>query len=236
MNASFEEAVEVQKGKFILPKVVEGLFHSWPKQDYARICAITAHTLRHEGYSGREWQPWLALASWGYMIHENIILARSLALLARVYPDIAKCLPTSASTPCRIEHHALTYVLGLLPATERPSIPSAERRSFIEEGFDSLGQEDCFGLLANAISRHDWDLCRTTLEQLAEFILEGHTAEAWNAEFNPGYEPIPAALVAVARNAGFPLECLSDQAKDWLWPVIESESDIVPACWPFVTV
>jgi hypothetical protein len=236
MSPLFEEAVEVERRKLVLPNVIEALFHRWPKQDYASICAITAHTLRHDGSSAREWQPWLALASWGSMLIENFTLARSFALLARVYPDIAKCLPTSISTPRSIDYHALIYVLGLLPPTERPSIPTAERMTFIKEGFDSLGQEDCFGLLADAISRHDWELCRTAFEQLAEFILEGRTAEAWNAELNPGYEPIPAALIAVARNAGFPLACLSDQAKDWLWPVFESEDGILPACWPFATV
>lgn len=235
MSPSFEEAVEVQRRKFELPNVVEALFHDWGKQDYPQICAIAAHTLRHDGSSAKEWQPWLALASWGCIIQDNDMLARSLALLARVYPDIAKCLPTSVSTPRRIEHHALTYLLGLLPATEGLSIPTPNRMGFIKEGFDSLTQEDCFGLLTDAIARHDWELCRTTLNELAEFILEGRRADDWNAELNPGYEPIPAALAAVARNAGFRLECLSEQTKDWLWPAIESETDIKPICWPFVT-
>lgn len=233
MQTSFEEAVEIQRGKFVLPDAVQELFERWPKQDYGRICVIAAHHLRHVGSPAREWQPWLALASWGSMLQEDDMLARALALLARVYPDIAKGLSASVSTPRRVEYHALTYVLGLLPATERPALPSAERMALIEEGFDSLGQGDCYGLLADAISRSDWELFQTSFDQLAEFALEGRAAGSWNAEFNPGYEPIPAALVAVARNAGFPLERLSDQAKAWVWPVIESEAGIVPASWPF---
>lgn len=236
MAVSFEEAVEAQRRELALPNTVRMLFHHWPSKDYPRICAIAAHTLRNDGSSVREWQPWLALAAWGCMVQENTMLARALALLARVYSDIAKCLPALISVSSRIDHHALAYVLGLLPTTERPTIPTVEQMTLVKDGLDSLGQKEYFGLLADAISRHDWELCQTSFEQLTELILEGRTAEPWDAELNPGYEPIPAAIAAAARTAGFPLDCLSDRTKDWLWPAVESQANILPVCWPFTTV
>ena len=86
MQTSFEEAVEIQRGKFALPNAVQELFERWSRQDYGRICTIAAHHLRHNGSPAREWQPWLALAAWASRLHENDMLARALALLARVYP------------------------------------------------------------------------------------------------------------------------------------------------------
>jgi hypothetical protein len=231
MKSSLEEAIAAQLSASALPAAIEDLFRRWPKEDYGRVCAIAAHTLRHRGASVQEWQPWLVLSAWGALLQDNARLARALALVTYVYPDIAKHLPASEPTPHSVEYHALTHVLGLSPATKPPALPSAERLSLIEQGLDFLTRDECYAMLADAIARRDWEQCRKSFDELAELVLEGGSGE-WNAEFNPGYEPIPAALAAVGRDAGFPLEQLSDEAKGCLWPTLESRPGALPASWP----
>lgn len=230
--ASYPEAIELQRGKSKLPARVDERFDTWPREDRPRVCAIAAHTLRHDGAAASEWQPWLALAAWGCAQQDGAPLARELALAARVYPEIARRLPASVPAPRRADRLALTYALGLSPAGEPPPLPDADRLKLIREGFDTLVQDDCYALIADAIAKRDWEPCREAFEQLTAFALEGYSPDEWNAETSPGYEPIPAALAAVARSKGFPLERLSAEARGWLWPAVESEDGIVPALWP----
>lgn len=233
MSEQFIEAIELQREKLELPDAIAALFEQWPQQDYAKVCAMAAHTLHHHDAPASQWQPWLALAAWGYMLQANIAMARSLALLSAVYPSIAKQLPTTVPSSNIIEHHALTYVLGLSPTSEPPTIPDENRMELIKEGFDSLTQEDCYALISHAIVNSDWELCLSSFDQLAELVLEGIQRDNWNAETRPGYEPAPAALAAFARSKGFPILELSEEAKGWLWPAVESEASVKPVSWPF---
>ena len=232
MNRAFHEAIERQRERRSLPASVEASFRLWSEQDRARVCAMAGHTLRRDGAPAADWQPWLALAAWGFLLQDNASLARSLALVSFVYPEIAKRLPTSVPVPRNVDRHALTHVLGLSTAGEPPEVPSPERLEFVRQGFDSLDPDDCYAVIAASTTNGDWEACRAAFDQLADFAAEGGATEPWHAELNPGYEPIPSALAAVARSKGFDLASLSDEARSWLWPAVESEPGILPAVWP----
>ena len=228
---TFEEAVATQRATAALPESVASLFQRWPSEDLARVCAMAAHSQRHEGAAPDEWQPWLALAAAGSWLGGRRMLARSLALVSQVYEDLADAMPASEPVPSSVANHALLHLLGLSPADSVPSGPDPEHLELIEQGFDSLTQDDCFALLAEAVGREDWDRCRELFNVLAGLALENHPGN-WDAELQPGYEPAPAAICAVARQRGFPPGGLQAASREWLWPAIESVPGIRPVIWP----
>ena len=230
MSPWFGQAVAAQRGALALPAAVDRLFGQWPAQDGARVCAIAAHTLAHDGRPAAAWQPWLALAAAGQIELQDFGLARALALLARVHAELSPRLPAAPSR--RVDGQALNHALGLGPAPPRPD---AGRLALVEEGFDALGVDDAYGLLADAISRRDWAACHAAFELLAGFALDAARLQAWDAELSPGYQPLPAALAAVARDAGFALDSLAPATRDWLWPALQSQPGIRPVLWPPVS-
>ena len=197
----------------------------------ARVCAMSAHTQRHDGASPDQWQPWLALAAAGSVLGDRRMLARSLALVSQVYEDLAGAMPASEPVPSSAANHALLHILGLSPADRAPTGPDREHLELIDQRLDSLTQDDCLALLAGAIGRKDWDRCRELFDVLASLALENHPGN-WDAELQPGYEPAPAAICAVARQRGFAPGGLKAASREWLWPAIESVPGITPVIWP----
>ena len=136
----FISAVLARRVTHPLPNVVDELFDEWALEEWARVCAMAAHTLQHEGAKEEEWKGWLALAAFGRVFAGDHWVARALGVISGVYAQVADLLPRQVPVPKLADLHAFAYVLGLVE--EAPAVPDTERMALVGEGYASLNAEE----------------------------------------------------------------------------------------------
>lgn len=218
-ETDFRNALAAQRTQTPPPAALEALFADWPEEDHPDLCAHCAHMLQHMGAPSEAWQPWLALAAWGWALAGIHWRARAIALALGIEAPLATLWPDISAAPRQPAHLALARLLGCLPVPPITDLPTLDAIVTADATWD---------ILPHVVLSKDWPRTALALATLAEDAREsGGASQPWDAEAAPGYEPAHTGACACALRAGFPADLLSAEDRAAFWPAFGGQ-----ARWP----
>lgn len=223
MNVDFQNVVHEHYAKcFSKQKNVIGeYFNDSSDQDLTQSCFAIANLLIANGEKYPVWQPWMAFSAWGFSLRGEKNLARTLGVISRETHFVKMQLPQTPTESKRVDLRVFEYLLNLPVLDIGHKIPDITELELYREGFLDLFFNDYYALLSESIPAQNHKNTALALEEIAKVWLDSHSVDRIHPIHNPGYEPIPCALAALAIDAGYRPENLPEDVRQFYSPAFE---------------
>ena len=222
-ESAFRAALHAQLTQSPPPGELARQFADWPDEAHPDVCAHCAHTLQHDGAGPDAWQPWLALAAWGWALDGTHWRSRAIALALGIETRLASLWPAVSTAPRQPANLALACLSGILPTPPADQLPDLVA---------DLDADSAWEILPQLVQAQDWPHTAQVVATLAADAREaGGASTPWDAATAPGYEPAHVGAYACALRAGFPADLLSEADRAVFWPAAAGQDFRWPAAW-----